>query len=379
MDKGKVLHVLGSMDRAGIQTPLMDVLRKTSKGKYRVSMDFLCLKGKKGAHSEEIESYGSKIIPMPLEKDPIGLARFSLNFIKLLKKGKYSIVHSHYYYFSGAILFLSYLAKVPIRISHIHNTDDGKKNTLTRRIYRKLMLLFIKLFATDDITISGLAAERFAGKKWKKDKRWKLIYYGIEPSPFLGSSEKDGLDVRAEFGIPNNAYVIGHVGRFEKQKNHEFLVKIAREVTAMNPNVMFLLAGNGRLYKKIRQKVKAEKIEKHFVFAGIRSDIPKLMKCMDIFLFPSLYEGVPLACLEAQLSSLRCLVSDTVSDDFVFVPNTAEFLSLKQPPKLWAEEALKLLKEPKPKKSDVISNFKKSNFRINLFIEKLMRMYCHEY
>jgi len=98
---------------------------------------------------------------------------------------------------------------------------------------------------------------------------------------------------------------------------------------------------------------------------------------MDIFLFPSLHEGVPLACLEAQLSGLRCLVSSTVSDDFVFMPDAVKFLSLEQSPKLWAEEALRMLKEPKPKKSEIISNFKKSNFRIELCIENLMKIYHH--
>ena len=147
--------------------------------------------------------------------------------------------------------------------------------------------------------------------------------------------------VRRALAIPPDALVVGHVGRFTAQKNHAFLVEIARELVRMESRSCFLLVGDGPLRAAIEAKVNGYSIEKHFLFAGLRSDVPALMKgAMDVFLFPSLYEGLGLALLEAQAAGLTSVVSDTVPGESDVIPSLVERLSLGNSASTWARALL---------------------------------------
>jgi glycosyltransferase involved in cell wall biosynthesis len=169
------------------------------------------------------------------------------------------------------------------------------------------------------------------------------LYYGEDFSAF--QDEVDRYAVRREFGFPENALVIGHVGSFStEQKNHSLLVKIAAYLVRMDSRIRFLLVGDGRLRRQIEEEVVREGIDKEVVFAGVRSDIPRLMLgAMDLFLFPSLFEGLGLVLIEAQAAGLPCLCSDVIPEEAEVVQALIKRLPLSTPPSEWARVALGMI------------------------------------
>ncbi|MGD0041301.1 MAG: glycosyltransferase, partial [Isosphaeraceae bacterium] len=212
----RILHVVGGMNRGGIETWLMHVLRHIDREMYR--MDFLVHTARPCAYDTEIWDLGSRIIPCLHPSRPWWYAR---NFFRALHAfGPYDIVHSHVHHFSGLVLRLAHRAGVLMRIAHSHNDAspvDGRAR-LPRRLYLRLMERWIAHHATLGLAASPEAAASLYGPHWADDPNRRVLYCGIDLAPFR--SLLDGAAVRREFGIPDGAYVVGHVGRFFPQKNH---------------------------------------------------------------------------------------------------------------------------------------------------------------
>jgi len=202
------------------------------------------------------------------------------------------------------------------------------------------MTNLLKIGATAGLGVSEKAAKSLFGDNWKTDTRWRVSHLGIDLEPF--SRPVDSPKIRAELGIPEHAFVVGHVGRFFPQKNHTFLLDIAKQVCATKTEAMFLLVGDGPLRNAM--EVKAEKlgIFRHVKFVGIRDDVVRLMKgVMDVLLLPSLYEGFPLVLMEAQAAGLRCFITDTISAETDIFPHLVTRLSLTDSASIWAESVTK--------------------------------------
>ncbi len=376
MNKKRILHIVAGMEiGGGIETWLMNVLRNIDRTQF--PMDFLCISGIKGRYASEIESYGSEVILLSYKnkKNPFDLLKFSIRVIKMLRKNKYSIVHIHVQHSSGFYLLLAYLAGIPIRIVHSHSSRERHISTLRRKLFRKLMNIMIRLFATSGIAVSDLSARDLFGETYKREKRWKIIYYGIDASAYLNLSEQVRINIRKEFGIPDDFFVIGHVGRFTWEKNHKFIVTIAKEAIERQPKIRFLLVGDGPLRAPIERLIKDMGLSNYFIFTGTRDDVPDLLRAIDIFLFPSFFEGLPVAVIEAQLSILRCLVSDCVPNEIEFIPDALTFMSINKGPAVWAGEALKLLHKPRLSSPDMIKHFKRSQFTVDACIQRLVEIY----
>lgn len=329
----RILHVVGGMNRGGTETWLMHILRNIDRDRFQ--MDFLVHTDKPCAYDEEILSFGSRIIPCLKPAKPWLYAR---NFQRILSEyGPYQIVHSHLHHFSGYVLYLAKKAGIPVRIAHIH-TDSSSleiKTKWKRRFYLGIMKRSIKLYATTGLACSRKAAAALFGIHWEKDRRWQLLYCGIDFKPF--QTFFDPISVRAEFGIPEGAFVIGHVGRFEQPKNHQFLLEIVAEVVKHKSNTRLLLVGDGSLRSDIEEKVIQLGLKDHVIFAGFRADIPRLMLgAMDVFLLPSLYEGLGLVLIEAQAAGLPCVFSDVIPKEVDVVKPLIHRISLLQPVSKWA-------------------------------------------
>lgn len=337
----RVLHTVGGMTQGGTETWLMNVLRHIDRDRYK--MDFLVHTNKPCIYDEEIRSLGSRIIPCPKPSNPL---QYAADFNQLIKTyGPYDIIHSHMHYFSGYILRLAQQAGIPIRIAHSHCALSEVDATWNRQLYLALMKLWINQYATFGLGCSEQAATELYGSTWKTNPRRQVLYCGTVLSPFQAPVNSPAI--RAELGIPPNAFVVGHVGRFAVEKNHSFLVEVATETIQRNPNTFFLLIGDGALRPIIQQQVAERGLKNQFIFTGSRSDVPRLMRgAMDAFIFPSVFEGFGLALIEAQAAGLPCLFSDVVPIDTEVIHPLIHRFPLSKSPSEWAEILLQLKDAP---------------------------------
>lgn len=332
----RILHAVGGMNRAGTETWLIHILRNIDRDRFQ--MDFLVHTDRPCAYDEEIRALGSKIIPC-LDRSKPWL--YSRNLKRILREyGPYDIVHSHVHHFSGYILWLAKQVGVPIRIAHSHNDTDevDAQASFSRRLYTTLMKGFIQSHATTGLAASRVAAVALFGDDWENNPRWQVLYCGIDLTPF--KTPVDGLVLRRELGIPEDAFIIGHVGRFEEQKNHLFILEIAVKVATKNPKMRLLLIGDGILRPLIEEKVKQIGLADRVIFAGNRPDVPRLLAVINLFLFPSLYEGLGLVLIEAQAAGKLCIFSDVVPEEADIIPSLIYRISLVQPQSVWAQAVI---------------------------------------
>ncbi|SRR6266404_2332990 len=330
----RILHVLGGLNRGGVETWLVQTLRHIDRTKYQ--FDFLVHTDQPCPLDAEVRSLGANILPCLSPSDPVGYAR---NFWRILREmGPYDCVHSHVHRFSGYVLTLARLAGVPVRIAHSHLADHETDN---RPFYQLVMTVLLKMGATAGLGVSEEATRSLFGEKWRIDSRWRVSHLGIDLEPFL--SAVDSRQVRAEFGIPERAFVVGHVGRFCPQKNHSFLLDVAKHICGANPEAILVLLGDGPLRKTLEAKARGLGITRNVRFMGVRNDVVRLMKgLMDAFLLPSLYEGFPVVLMEAQAAGLRCFIANTISEETDIFPELITRLSLADSARVWADSVMKV-------------------------------------
>lgn len=333
----RILHVLGKLDRGGTETWLVQTLRHIDRGKYQ--FDFLVHANGPGAYDDEVKALGARIIPCLSPSNP---AKFARNFLRILREyGPYDCVHSHVHYYSGYVLTLAKLAGVKTRICHSHCDARiaERQRGAARMAYRIAMAELLKKSSTAGLAVSEEAAQSLFGQDWRKDPRWRVLHTGIDLAPFADAVDRAA--VRDEFGIAPDVLVIGHVGRFVPEKNHGFLMKIAACVCGKEPKAFFVFAGDGLLRKGMEERAVALGISERTRFLGIRSDVPRLMKGLfDVFLFPSLSEGFPVALMEAQASGLYCVIANNISIEAEILPELVTRLPLADSPDEWANAVL---------------------------------------
>jgi glycosyltransferase involved in cell wall biosynthesis len=330
----RVLHVVGGLKRAGAETWLVNILKQVDRSRFQ--MDFLVHSRGPDDYDTEIKQLGSRIIRCP---DPQRVFGYTRNLKRLLRtNGPYDIVHSHVHKFSGVVLKVSASAGVPIRIAHSHldTTVWDTRSHALRGFYDSLMRAWINRFATGGCGASPAATRALFGEKWCSDPRWNVLFYGIDLLPFR--EPYDRVLIRTRMGLPKDALVIGHVGRFSEQKNHDFIVQIAAETIKREPRSYFLLLGDGPLRAKIEERFRSHGIRDQVIFGGVRDDVASLMLgAMDAFLFPSLTEGLPLALLEAQAAGLPCVISNVIAKESDAVPRLINRLSLDDCVSQWVD------------------------------------------
>ena len=369
----RILHVVGGMDRGGVETWLMHVLRHLNRSHFQ--MDFLTPEDRHYAYTDELQALGSQIFPCLEPSKPL---LYAANFQRILREhGPYDAIHVHIHHFSGYVLHLAQQAGIKVRIIHSHiDTSSIESNVNWRRkIYNTLMKWWIDRNATIGLAASQMAAADLLNPLWENDSRWRILFYGIDLAPFRDLIDK--TKIRTEFGIPENTLVIGHVGRFESQKNHHFLLEVAAEVAKREPNIRLVLLGIGPLRAEIEAKAIEMGLADRVIFLGTRPDVPRLMSgLMDIFLFPSLYEGLGLVLIEAQAAGLPCIFADTVpSEADVFSP-LLQRLSLQQPASEWAETILVTrLDISSIDRANALEIVSQSVFNIDVSVAELTKFY----
>lgn len=355
----RVLQVVTIMNRGGLETMLMNYYRKIDKSK--IQFDFLVHRKEKGDYDDEIEKLGGKISRISRIK-PWNYRIYFKELDNFFKQNQhYKIIHSHINENSSFVCRAARKNRISVRIAHSHTSNlkfDFKYP------FRK----FARWYMTDKNVTEYFACSEGAGKWLFSDKKFQILPNAIDTNEFIRNFNVRE-EIRKELAIENK-FVIGHVGRFSNGKNHNFLIKIFNEVRKIDKMAVLLLVGEGVLENEIKKQVRDLNLEKDVIFLGIRDDVNKLMQSMDLFLFPSEFEGLPLVLVEAQASGLRCITSTGVTKESNITGNV-EFYDLKISAKKWAEI---ILKDKKIKK-DYLENIKKNGYDTNTNIVNLSSFY----
>lgn len=360
----RIAHIVGKWVGGGVEAVIMNYYRHIDKSK--IQFDFLCDEDSTNIPYEEIESLGGRVIIIPPYQK---LFKYIKELKKVLKEGKYKIVHSHINTLSVFPLYAAKKAGVPVRIAHSHSTTNKKewKKNLMKLALRPLA----KNFATDYFACSELAGRWLFGDKEYDVDNVFLLNNAIDLDKFE-YDEKIRNSKRKELKIKDDTIVIGHIGRFVEQKNHRGLIEIFNEVHKLNKNTILVLAGQGPLMEEMKEKVKSLDLEKNVKFLGQRSDANELYQAFDIFLLPSLYEGLPVVGVEAQAAGLLCILSDDMTKE-TKVLETTEFLSLSASSEVWANIILHSYENYKRK--DTKEEISKNGFNIKEEAHKLEDRY----
>lgn len=373
-EKISVLHVVSGLYRAGIETYLMHVLRRMDRARFR--MDFLVHAADKCAYDDEATALGSRVIPCPHVHNPV---RYAKDFFAAVKAhGPYDVIHIHGGHFGGYIALLARLADIPKRIVHGHHDVRYVRNGRSpiRRSYEASMDVLINRFANVGLAASELAAEATFGPRWQADPRRRVLFCGLDFNELHRHFSRS--EVRAELGIPENALVIGTVGRITRQKNPLFMLQIVAEAIRSDSRVMGVFVGEGDLEASVKELAADPGVSDKVMVLGSRSDVPRLLlACFDLFLFPSLGEGLGLALIEAQAAGLPCVISDVIPDEADVVESLITRLPLDASAREWAAAALKVAQgERSVTQSEALSRIEQSPFNIEHALSALMDVYA---
>ena len=311
----RVAQVMGYMNGGGVEQVVMNYYRHIDRS--RVQFDFLVCKGSTRVPRKEIESLGGFVYTVPPYSDYFDFQRA---LASLFRRQGWAIVHSHLNSLSVFSLRAAKRANVPIRIAHSHSTSG--KGEYIKNAVKLGLRRFSNVYPTYRMACSNHAGEWLFGRKMD----FEVVPNAIELDKFVYRPAVRSA-VRVELGIPDRAFVVGHVGRFMEQKNHHFLIHVFTNLLREVPDAYLLLVGEGELMNEIRSEVKKAGIAERVLFLGQRSDVGKLYSTFDAFCLPSLYEGLGMVAIEAQCSGLPCIVSTEVPRE-VALTESVQFLPL---------------------------------------------------
>ena len=367
----RILLLFTIMDRGGAETMVMNYYRHIDRQK--IQFDFMVHREQRGAYDDEIESMGGRIYRMP----PIFPQNF-MRYKRMLKEffdehDEYQIIHSH---MSELGYFAFVEAKrhgIPVRICHAHNAPDFKHENLIQYIKlipRYYFIRRIRHLTTDFFVCSHIAGLWLFGKK--RESNFVFMRNAIETEKFLYNSDEANR-TRQEFGVSSQR-IICHVGRYNKQKNHSFLIEIFKEIREKDTDSVLLLVGDGDLKKEIEDKVAKLHLQRSVRFLGVRDDVPQLLKASDILLFPSYYEGLSVVLVEAQATGINCVVTDSLASETIICKNQMKLVSLQRSAKEWADI---VLNEKSEKREHAIEILKEKGWDVGVNAKWLQDYYLN--
>lgn len=323
----RVLQIVTYMGRGGLETMLMNYYRHIDRDK--VQFDFLVHRDFEADYDREILALGGRIYHISR------LIPWSASYKRELKNffrshPEYRIVHVHQDCLSSVALQCAKECGIPVRIAHSHNKSQDKniKYFIKLHYMKQIPAYATKLFACGNA----------AGNWMFQGQPFQILNNAIDTKKHT-YSEQVAAEVRKEFDI-ENCKVIGHIGRFNPQKNHTFLIDIFAEIKKIRPDAKLLLVGGGEGMTAIQQKVEKLGLKDSVIFTGVRPDVNRLLQAMDVFVFPSLYEGLPVTMVEAQAAGLPCVISDKVPDECIVTEGLVTVQKLSDSVGNWAKHVV---------------------------------------
>lgn len=328
--KIKIAQIIGKAKNGGVEACILNYYQAIDRS--LIEFHFFIENTSDLINDEVISKLGGKVILTPKYTN-------LFKYIKFLKKtfsdNKYDIVHSNLNSLSVFPLFAAKLAKVKIRIAHSHSTTNKKE--IFRNLTKNFLKLFSKLFSNEYFACSELAGLWLFGEKTLKKGKVFILHNAVDLERFK-FDDCIRNETRKNLGISKNTIVLGNIGRLSTQKNQKFLIDLLSKLDCSKYKLLIL--GQGKLGKELKQKASNLKLENNIIFVE-KSNMPeKFYNSFDIFLLPSLYEGLPVSGVEAQVNSLPCIFSDKVTNEAKVLEST-KFLSIKSTSD-WKDEINKI-------------------------------------
>ena len=365
MEKAKrILVVIGKMDRGGAETIIMNLYRYIDREK--VQFDFAVHTSQKADYDDEIISLGGRIFRFPRYKIINGFS-YKKAWRQFFKqhKGEFCAVHGHIG--SSAGIYLREAKRENIfTIAHSHSCMTGISGLLFK------ILAFPQRFIADYFFGCSEEAgiDRYGKRIVQNTQKYKTLNNGINAKAYIYNPQVRE-NYRNEFGLQDKL-VVGHVGRLTYAKNHKFLIDVFKEIKKIRNDAVLVLVGRGELEEKIKKQVKDYGLEESIIFAGVREDIAEILQMFDVFVFPSNYEGLGIALVEAQAAGLPCVISDVIPS-LACVTENCKKLSLRLSAAEWADQTLNMYKSSNRK--NTFEAIEKSGFDIGKTAKDLEHFY----
>jgi glycosyltransferase involved in cell wall biosynthesis len=363
----KILHVVGAMNRGGVETWLMHIFRSIDRNAFQ--FHFLVHTNAVAAYDEEILSLGGKI---HRAKNPRNFLSYASNFRTLVQReGPFDVLHSHVYWYSGCEMRLGYNAGIPVRIAQSHTAVCAPTWKIQRRFYEKLMRSWILRYSTHLVGVSKKAVEALFGRE--SPKPTQLVPYGLDFDRFMRVAGAD--EIRARLGIPPERKIIGQVARFAAMKNHSFTVEFFADIISSGLDSHLVFVGDGPLLSATKSLVQARGLSDRCTFAGLQADVAPWLSAMDVFVLPSQWEGLPLSVLEAQAAGVPVIASTGVTEDVDVIPKMVQHVPLSAGAAAWADAVKQRLREPTLRKGNEARLLQNSQFGLQTCLKTLTDIY----
>lgn len=360
----KILHIANMGIGNGVASFLMNYYRNIDR--QNIHFDFLSYTPTKNNYSQEITQMGGNVFNTPDYNRH--LFKYICYVREVIAKGGYDIIHSHEFLMSIISLFFAKKNGIKIRILHSHSSSISS-------LWKKLIVYFFRniwfFFATDFFACSTAAALFLFGRRYK----FHIINNAIEPEWFVFNSAA-GKKIRNNLCLPDDAFVLGYVAHFSKGKNHLFLIDVFMNIMKKNNNAYLLLVGDGILQDTVKEYAEKLNISKNIIFYGVSDKAYELYSAMDVFVFPSLFEGLPITGIEAQCAGLPVIASINIPKTMQ-VTQLVQWLDLKSGPEKWAEKILEY--SPLQERMNMCEIIKMNGYDIKTESKKLEAEYNRLY
>lgn len=352
----KVLHIVPNMNAGGLETFIMNIYRNIDKNK--IQFEFLEHYREESFYDNEIKSLGGKIYHFSLRNDD-NIFKYIKDLISFFNNHRdFQAIHCHMESIGALVFIIARFYGIKIRIGHAH-TNSVSNN------FKGYIKRFTSLFFKYTTTIN-LACSESAGNYLFKSRKFLVVPNGIDFKKFEFSQENRN-NLRLKYNLKND-FVIGHVGRMDDAKNQLFLVDVFNKYLKYNDKAKLILVGDGEYKSKIQTRIKKYGIENNVLLLGVKSNINELLSAFDLFAFPSKFEGLGIALIEAQINGLKTLTSIDIPSN-TKISNYIKYLPLNEED--WVSEIRKVSKRD----NNIVYNENKNNFKIETVVDKLLKIY----
>lgn len=366
MKKIRIVHCLGQLNTGGAETLVMNMLRNMDSSK--IQFDILLFSKEEGFYDKEAKELGVNCFYSP-SMGSVGIFKYIKCMTAFFKEQNIDVVHSHMDWQGGFIAYAAYKAGIKNIIVHSH----ANQKMFEKNFVYKSMIEFNKILIEKYATYL-CACSTQAGKTLFRNRDFQVITNGINIKKFLTPNYEVIEELKRELHIKENDILLGCIGSFTKNKNQEFLIELMRTLVKTNNNYKLILVGQGAVKRELEEKVDRYRLGESVIFAGVRTEIPEILHLLDVFLFPSITEGLGIVAVEAQASKTPCIVSETIPKEVDMGLGLVEYVSLSDK-QAWVQNIeRKVLEKKEVEDKDIIY----SKFNIKITIEQLFKIYEEE-